>query len=112
MTARVAASGRRTLRGTGTSMAIGECGRGDPGVEGVFIAPASDDKPLSAFVGGLQEFETFKAVLPIDRSRPSSKAMGEFVAGVSRDSDGVDANDRHGYESLPALAGRASQGSP
>jgi hypothetical protein len=38
--------------------------------------------------------------------------MGEFVAGVSRDSDGVDANGRHGYESLPALAGRASQGSP
>jgi hypothetical protein len=38
--------------------------------------------------------------------------MGEFVAGVSRDSDGVDANDGHGYESLPALAGRASQGSP
>ena len=112
MTTRVTTSGWRARRSTGTAMTVGEGRRGDPRVEGVFVAPAGDDEPLGAFVGGLEEFETLEAVLPIDRTRPSGETMGEFVTGVSRDSDGVDTNDRHGYESLPALAGRASQGSP
>lgn len=112
MTTRMTASGRRARRSTGAAMAVGECRRGDPRVESIFVTPAGDDEPLGALVGGLQEFETLEAILTIDRARSSSETMGEFVAGVSRDSDGVDANDRHGYESLPALAGRASQGSP
>jgi hypothetical protein len=38
--------------------------------------------------------------------------MSEFVAGLGRNGDGIDANYRHGCSWLPPRAGRASPRRP
>jgi hypothetical protein len=80
----------------GSAVTIGECRRSDPRIECVFVTPASDDEPLITAIGGLEQFETLEAVGAIDCASTGGESMSEFVAGLGRNGDGIDANYRHG----------------
>ena len=67
----------------------------DPGVEAGDIGPTGDDEPLGAVVGGFEQLEALEPGLVVDGSGASGEAAGEFVAGVGRHGDGVDADDGH-----------------
>jgi hypothetical protein len=77
-------------------VSIGECRRCNPGIERVFVTPASDHEPLVTTIGGLEEFKALKAIGSIDRTSAGSKSVGKLVAGLSRNGDGMDAKYRHG----------------
>ena len=77
-------------------MTIGEGRRGHPRVERILITPAGDDQPLITTISGLEQLEPLEAVLTVDGASTGSKPVGEFVTGLGRHSDGVDADDRHG----------------
>ena len=59
----------------GAGMAMGECWRRDPGLEGILVAPAGHDQPLSTVVGGPEQFETLEALLVVDRAGTGGEAL-------------------------------------
>ncbi len=109
MTAGVSAYSRSAI---GSPVPISKRWRSNPRIECVFVTPASDDEPLVTAICWLEEFESFKPFSAIDYARTGSESMSEFVAGLGRNSDGVDTNDRHGLSWLPPPAGRASPAHP
>jgi hypothetical protein len=44
---------------------LGETGGCHPGVETGLVTPAGDHQPRRAIIGGLEEFETLEAVVPV-----------------------------------------------
>ena len=97
MTARMATRMSASCWSTfGATVTISERRRCDPCVESVFVTPTSDDQPLVTAIGGLEQFKTLKAVGAIDCASSGSESMSEFVAGLGRNGDGIDANYRHG----------------
>ena len=109
MTTGVSACSRSAF---GSPMPISKRWRSNPRIECVFVTPASDDEPLVTTVSRLEEFESFKPFSAIDCARTGSESVSEFVAGLGRNGDGVDADDRPGLSWLPPPAGRASPAHP
>src|ERR1700683_3246989 len=73
----------------GPGVAMGERWRGDPGLEGVLVAPARDHEPLPAIIGGAEELEALEPVLVVHRPGAGGEALRQLVAGVVGNGDGV-----------------------
>ena len=82
----------------GTRVPVRERGRGDPGLERVFVVPPGDDEPLEPPVGRPQQLETLEAFLPVDRAGAGREAPRELVSGVLGHGDGVDLDDGHTHD--------------
>ena len=89
MTTGVSACSRSAF---GSAVTVSKCRGGDPRIECVFVTPASDDQPLVSAVSRLEEFESFKPFSAIDCARTGSESVSEFVTGLGRNGDGIDAN--------------------
>src|SRR4051812_1111831 len=81
-------------------MAVRERGRRDPALERLLVAPARDDQPLETTVGRPEELEALEAVLTVDRARACGEPLGQLVAGVLGNRDGIDLDDGR-HEMLP-----------
>ena len=71
-------------RGTvGAGMAVREGGRRHPLVERLLVAPARDDEPLQAIIGGTEQLEALEAVLIVDGPGPRLREAAEALRWLS-----------------------------
>src|SRR6476619_2743969 len=108
-TCRTLAARPGCLRRPRRTMPVRERRRRDPGIERCFIAPAGDDEPSGPVVGRFEELESLEPVLVVHRAGPRPEAMGQLVAAVLRDGDGVDLDDGHWSMVAPTLTSSAGQ---
>lgn len=83
------------MRSTGSTVAMRERRRADPGQESGLVTPACHHEPCVPFVRRSQELETLEAVSRVDRTGAPGKAASELAPRTRIDIDRVDLDDCH-----------------